>query len=317
MFTFYKKITAMFFVVAVLINVFPSVYASSYDREDEAKSAYEFLVNTGILASDEMEFDAARKITRGHFVKLALHISGDAPNVLVSDGNIYTDVTQSTKYNTYIDTAYRIGYIGGGADGLFRPDDVITASEAIKILCEITGYGKLANELGGYPGGYYVAATRAGIIDDLTLDVSTELDMPDAMILLKNAIEADIMQYDSFGDGVNMKVVKGETLLSEIHKIYSVEGIINADFYTELYSPLSSLGAGTVKVGDTVLVDSSEMACDYLGYEVKAYYSVGVNNGKNELLYIQLTDNNKVITVDIPDIIFEDTRALYYAQDDD
>lgn len=320
MFTFYKKVFILIFAVTFVLNVFPSAYAFSYEEEIEmsdAQSAYNFLMNTGILAYDELEFDAEYKIPRAYFVKLALHLSNDAPNVLISNENIYTDVTPSTKYENYIETAYRIGYISGGTDGLFRPDDVITVSEAVKILCEITGYGMIAKELGGYPGGYYVAASRAGILDGLTLNDSAELDMARAMLLCKNAVEADVMQYESFGDGVNMKAVKGETLLSERHKINSVEGIMNATFYTDLYSPLSSLEAKMIRIGQTVLMDPSDKASGYLGYEVKVYYNSDVKNGKMYLMHIQPTDNNKVITIDASDVEFEDTRALYYTQNND
>jgi len=312
---FFKKTLTLIVALSMAVNIFSSfttAYAEEPSATNDAQDAYNFLVGTGIFPADAEAFEPELKITRAHFVKLALHISGDAPDVLNSDGDVFTDVNSSTEYESYIETAYKIGYISYNASGLFNPGSIITLSEATKILCEILGYGSLANELGGYPAGYYTVAGRIKLLSGISLSHTEQLDMANAILLCRNALEADLMQFESFGEGINMKVKKGETLLSEIHSIDYIEGIITETFHTNLWSAFSELEKNQVMINNEVFEDLTGIASGYIGNEVKAYHRIDDGDSKLQILYFELTDQNKIVTADLKDVIFENTHAIYY-----
>jgi len=157
---------ALAFAIVITVSV-PCVWANASDASEstsEAKRAYDFLKAVGAMDTQETEFDTDKMITRAHFVKLALHLSNDAPNVLASGGEVFDDVTPSTDYEAYIETACRIGYISGSTQNLFEPEQTITLAQALKILCGILGYQQLAEINGGFPGGYIVMAQRLGLL---------------------------------------------------------------------------------------------------------------------------------------------------------
>ena len=123
-----KRINAILSAVlslAMLVSVFASAIAYAGEEtavvNEDAVGAYNFLKAVGAMDADEVPYDGEMMITRAHFVKMALHASNDAPKVLVSNDEVFYDVDMNTMYENYIETAYRIGYISGAANGLFEP----------------------------------------------------------------------------------------------------------------------------------------------------------------------------------------------------
>lgn len=305
-------------VMTVMISVPLTALATDTQITDaqEAKKGYDFIKAVGAMAGDEIAFKADTAITRAHFVKLALHIANDAPEVLVSDDEVFADVTPDTAYENYIETAYRIGYISGNPGGAFRPDDTILLPEALKILCGILGYDRLAEGLGGYPEGYVVVANRLDLLNGVEIADNNELDMASAMVLLRNALDADLMQYVSYGDDIKTTVVEGVTLLYKRHNIRRTEGVINATAYTHLYAQESGLEKGQIMIEDKVLDDFTETAYELLGQYVDAYYKVGADIITPQLVYaLPRSSSNNIITVDVKDIGFDGTN-LYYEDGD-
>ena len=251
----FKKLTALVLAIAVLCCVsVPSVFAVESDAalNENAENAYNFMMAVGAMDPEEVAFDASTVITRAHFVKLALHLSNDAPKVIAPSSGVFTDVTPSTQYADYIETAYRIGYISGSSSGMFEPEVQITLPQALKILCNILGYQKLAEASGGYPSGYLIMAQRIGLLDGIPAKSDESLNMADAVILMKNALEADIMEITGFGETVDMQARGGLTLLSERHNVESEQGIITATGYTGLYYQNSGLEQGEIKLNDKI-----------------------------------------------------------------
>ncbi len=316
-----KSIISAVISLTLIICLFaPSASAFSPESFSDAGSdylaAYKFLKAVGAMDPAEETPASDSVVTRAHFVKLALHASNDAPKVLLSADEVFYDVDMNTKYENYIETAYRIGYISGSADGLFEPESPITLSQASKILCNILGYTPVAEANGGYPGGYLIAAQRADLLTGINLNDNDALDFQNAMILIYNAVHANLMQTVSYGETIDAKEFDGLTLLTERHKVDYVEGIIEANGYTDLYSQESDLEKDYVSVNSVTYYAGSSDAEDYIGYHVRMYYST-LEGAKREVLYTGLTDENTVIVANGKDISASGNDISVYTPDGD
>lgn len=307
-----KSSLALIICLSVVFSVF--IPLSSFAADDnmlisDASAAYDFLKEVGAMDADEVPFDPSMSITRAHFVKLSMHLSNDAPKVLVKNSGVFLDVGDTTQYAEYIETAYRIGYIQGSGSMRFEPEKTITIDQSLKILCCILGYDKYAENMGGYPSGYYLMAKRIGLMDGIYINNNSELDMANAMLLLKNAANAELMQVVSFvGDNVEMKSLSGETLLYKRHGVNTIEGIINSNSYTDLLSTSSNLGINQVSVNDVAFDVSNPKVQNYLGYDVVLYY----NEKTNKALYAEISYKNFVLEAKREEIEVSNGEILYY-----
>ena len=196
---------------------------------------------------------------------------------------------------------------------MFRPDDIITVDETLKILVEILGYGVVAEVKGGYPTGYFSVANMI----DLRSGISgaQEVSLIDAAMMLYNAANAKLYIPVSYGGSQNeYKQSDTDTLLSVYHNIYYTEGIVDA---TELTSVSSQGGTGENEISiDGVVYECEENMFDYIGTQVSVYYRQTYGGDKREIVVIALeNDKDDIITVTDDDFIsFESDYVLkYYA----
>lgn len=295
------------------------VFASSNEENISAatgENAYKFLMATGVLDPNEVPYDANFATSRAHFVKLALYLSNDAPRVVVSDDEVFADVNSGTQYEEYIETAFRLGYISGGYGLNFNPDEAITLPQALKILVNILGYGQMAELKGGYPTGYYSVAQNLDLLEQISADFADGLTFGDAMILLANSAKADILQPVSYGDDVRLEAKEGITLLSERHKIENVEGIINANVYTEIYAQNSELDKNQIKLDDVVYSISSPELAELIGQRVDLYYRNDSSKLIKEAVYADVSDENMIVSA-LPDKLEADGKSLKVYDEDD
>lgn len=315
-----KSFLALIVCVTVLFSVsVPSGFASASAggaTVSESREAYDFLKAVGAIDKNEQDFNAELKISRAYFIKLALHLSNDAPNVISSQGDVFADVKPGSEYEAYIETAARIGYISGNGSNLFNPSNIITVEQAIKILVNILGYGRYAEALGGFPTGYTLMANRSRITDGMVYQGNAELTMSDAMILLKNTANAEIMQIVSIGDDIEMKTVDGQTLLYKNHGVDYIEGIMNANGYTDLLSTESELGRDQVAVSDVVFNTATKDIQNYLGYNVRLYFDNDSGNKTKTALYVHVNDENTVTELLTKDTEISGGEITYYEEND-
>jgi len=297
----FKKLSALILAFAVLCCVsVPAVLAAEADlpATESAENAYNFMMAVGAMDPEEVDFDASMVITRAHFVKLALHLSNDAPKVIVPNSGVFTDVTPSIQYADYIETAYRIGYISGSASGVFEPDAAITLPQALKILCNILGYQRLAEANGGYPSGYLITSQRIGLLTGVSAQAESTLNMADAVILMKNALEADLMEITGFGEDVEMEARDGLNLLTERHGVELAQGVITATAYTELYSQNSGLEPGEIKLGGKTYSVALSNAENYVGYDVELYYDSSSQKNVQDVLWVEASSENRIFQIE-------------------
>lgn len=278
---------AIIFALAV-----PVVFGADNEAvSNTGKESYDFLKALGIITKDDPAYNEGEAVSRAYFVKLALMLSNDAPEVLVSNDEVFFDVNSLTQYEAYIETAYRIGYISGGSGGNFNPNDTITYAQALKILINILGYTPVAEAKGGFPAGYVSVASSLDILDGVSVNEAGLLCQWQVMMLLENAAKCDIMQIESIGDPTDYVTYKGKTLLTEKHKINTIEAVIEANAYTDLIAQDTGLSVGQIMADGMILTSAESGAENLLGYRAEIYYDADSNKNAPEIFFAKATDN--------------------------
>ena len=103
-------------------------------------------------------------LTRAQFCKMAVYaMDGGSELGRYSTVTIFPDVKPSFWASSYINMAAKKGVIAGFADGKFKPNQTVTAGQAVTILMRGLGY-KDENMGGVWPQGYMAEAKTCGLL---------------------------------------------------------------------------------------------------------------------------------------------------------
>ena len=103
-------------------------------------------------------------LTRAQFCKMAVYaMDGSKELGRYSTVTIFPDVKPSFWASSYINMAAKKGIIAGFADGKFKPNQTVTAGQAVTILMRGLGY-KDENMGGVWPQGYMAEAKTCGLL---------------------------------------------------------------------------------------------------------------------------------------------------------
>ena len=103
-------------------------------------------------------------LTRAQFCKMAVYaMDGSEELGRYSTVTIFPDVKPSFWASSYINMAAKKGIIAGFADGKFKPNQTVTAGQAVTILMRGLGY-KDENMGGVWPQGYMAEAKTCGLL---------------------------------------------------------------------------------------------------------------------------------------------------------
>lgn len=305
-----KRIISIIISIILAFCVCPAGFAAvGLGTADDAEKAEALLESIGVLEIDNNQSD---KVTRADFACYVGRLIGvdeyTAPTEMY-----FRDVPTTHWAANCVNSLAAFGAISYDGVTMFRPDDIITVDEALKILVEILGYGVAAEVKGGYPTGYFSVANMI----DLRSGISgaQEVSLIDAAMMLYNAANAKLYIPVSYGGSQNeYKQSDTDTLLSVYHNIYYTEGIVDA---TELTSVSSQGGTGENEISiDGVVYECDENMFDYIGTQVSVYYRQTYGGDKREIVVIALeNDKDDIITVTDDDFIsFESDYVLkYYA----
>lgn len=305
-----KRIISIIISIILAFCVCPAGFAAvGLGTADDAEKAEALLESIGVLEIDNNQSD---KVTRADFACYVGRLIGvdeyTAPTEMY-----FRDVPTTHWAANCVNSLAAFGAISYDGVTMFRPDDIITVDETLKILVEILGYGVVAEVKGGYPTGYFSVANMI----DLRSGISgaQEVSLIDAAMMLYNAANAKLYIPVSYGGSQNeYKQSDTDTLLSVYHNIYYTEGIVDA---TELTSVSSQGGTGENEISiDGVVYECDENMFDYIGTQVSVYYRQTYGGDKREIVVIALeNDKDDIITVTDDDFIsFESDYVLkYYA----
>ena len=195
-----KKILALILCLSVVLTSFGGIVFAQEETAEQVVFSDEFLADydeakglLDMLFGEKVYQDGL--VTRGDFV-VSLFKLLKLDTMAVEDA-FFKDVSKRDDQAPYIYTAVRLGWVSKAQN--FEPGRVITPNEALKILCCAMNYGFIANNKGGYPGGYQYVANKLDLLDNLELKGS-ELDSKNAYVLLFNAVTAPTLEPISFGD---------------------------------------------------------------------------------------------------------------------
>lgn len=246
------------------------------------------------------EADLASTVTRGEFYMLLCKTAGYPATE--STEVVFGDLTPDNEYEPYAKTLYKLGIIAPDGSGKLYASNPITPTEAVSLTVRVLGYGPMAEAKGGYPGGYLQIAASEDISDGINLS-GKELKKGEAVQLIYNSLEVDMMvpRYGADGKVIEHKVELGTNLLNTALGIEVQEGIVDGIDVSRI-TGLNDVYPFCVEINDVQIdVEYIADAHSYLGYHVRAYYTAG-NNQLNKMLYIERTDDNEEIVVDIEDV---------------
>ena len=300
-----KSIISLLLAISMLagIMVLPSFAAPSSSSDEEAQK---ILFDLGIIDSTD---GANQSITRGEF---ADEITKVMNVVSLPEGYVlpFSDVAAGSKYHNGVYNLFAWKAIS--PSDKFRPDDVITSNEALKIAVSLLGYDFLAVNNGGYPGGYVAAASQLKITPDA---LPANLTKADAWEIMFNMLHTELPLVTISANGENNYKIKGAgTLLKERWNIEIYDGMVTDG---QNYGINYEKGVGDGKVAiDGYEFKSGGFNTDALfGDEVSAYYDA--NTYTLRAIYSKpSTDKKNIKLFSSQEIEFDRDTYTYYDEKD-
>lgn len=296
-----KKITSLLLIILLLLQVsFYPVSAKSYDSE----SAKNLLVSLGVIG--KYEFEPEEEITRAVFASLAVKTMNKLDEASVVSGNKFSDVNADDEYAAEIYYLDSMDVMIGDDSGKFHPYDKLMMKDAVKAVVTMLNYGAEAKRRGGYPVGYMNKASALGLTKGLTKNQNEILTADEAVILLANALNTEMLQQ-AFEDGdIVYKTIKGETLLYKAFDCVRGEGYVTANDKTTLEAVRKGT-AGSVVIGGKTFNKGTTDIDKMLGYYVE-YYAVESDSNEDSVIVAYEVPSNKNNVLELKsDIITDET----------
>lgn len=295
-----KKIIVLMTLIFVCC-IFGNAHAAELPKAEQ--DAVDTLKSVGVID----EYTPASSITRGEFADVLA-------KVLVKDTSIYSekkyfiDVPSDYKYANEINKLTSYGCILGDHESRFHPQNNISTAEASALIVRLLGYDVEVQNKGGAMEDYVMEAAGLGVLDNVSA-ADAALSKGNAMIMISNAFEVDLMALKNNGLNNSYEVKKNKTLLSEYMGIYLIKDILSAAGNASISNTVIA-GDNCITVGDVVMEVAEEKMPhlrDSIGKYVKAYYQnesggpnvlVGLTeqrkNGANDDVVIKLDDLTSV-----------------------
>jgi len=262
-----KKILATLAVFFMMLS-FNAVNAATYSDVPAnywANKEITAVVQDGILPLVGNAYHPNQEVSRSVFNSALLRTLGHK-NTGVKTSNPFSDVNSSRADYGDILKSSQIGLIYGYTDGTFKPDRIMTKTEAASVISHITkDYKGSLNTLKAFKDGNDVPAWGARQFAK-TIDLGIYVNYPDANELLPNKnlnkAEAAVLLYklrnklnavqDKY---VNKEVLQGvehldvtrkaevdEVQITNQNKIVLAKNIIKGYFYTTFKSKDAQVG---------------------------------------------------------------------------
>jgi len=307
-----KKLTALLtlFVFILLMGVSPVFSESSLDNTALRKA--ETLKSLGILPASVTaeEFCTKESITRAEIVSAMVKMSGMSKTADENATVYFTDVDDESPYANDIKVALQMGIINGNGDHTFRPDENLTYEAMVKMAIVVLGYDTQAQLAGGFPTGYLQMASRLGL-QNIGMEINKDsVTGNNVTAFLYSMLDTDISYVTGVGNSATYTTTEGKTLLTENMKIYTADGILTGDANTDLYD-VPNIREGEISIDGVTYKYTGDIK-GILGMRVKAYYSEERGSDEKEVVHIEVSDKNRILTVDAEDLSYADGKFSYY-----
>ena len=303
----FKRLTALFTAFALVLTLCTAVYAQDEQAEAPIGTAYakelELLGALGIMDVQNVEMSA--KMSRSEFCKAAYALYGTGEAQF--DGtSAFTDITSETIGYGEINYLCSVGVISGSENGIFDPNREISGYEAIKIVTEILGLGKIAQYYGGWTNGYVTAANRYKLLANIKTSYADSFTNEDAANLLYNSLFAVLPEVDGIEDSDGK-----DTTLTKNFDVWSTDGKITANDYF-------AIGGGAVAGDGEVVIDGKKYdvgetdIADYVGYSAEVYFKIMPRSSTPEVVWFTTDGENDVLAIDSENLIdFKNNEYSY------
>lgn len=335
-----KKILSLILALNLVFGVIPSSMAAFSDVDNS--EAIEIVSGLGIMEGyTDGTFLPENNLTRAEFAKIISNIytygeEDDAvadwkenffegifdetefipPEVMEEEEEgIFADVYTNHDYYDAINLVAKKRIMVGTGDNFFEPDGNLTVEQALKVITTMMGYGYAAQMQGGYPTGYTNVAESLELTDNVG-NYAAYATRADIANIIYNALDIELMQLKFAGSKTYYETVEDETFLTMLINADYEEGRMTDNGITSLSDPDNS-SADYVVINNKryAITEETEYVRDYIGREVKVYYSLD-SDAEEEFLFVTPTNEDKVVTFDIADFVkYEEGRITYYTED--
>ena len=301
-----KKICS---VLLVLCMAFSTVGAFAYNDVEEGKetTAVELVTGLGIMSPDEdSEFGVKALVKRGEFALYVTKLMGYNVTVQATSKGYFDDVDTTTLEGAAVDYLAGVGAIPKSGNE-YNPNDEITYVEAVRVLLNAMGYGRVAAINGGFPGGYLKTATECELNNNVWKLTNSVLTKADAATLLYNALFVHPMETNYKGEYAE----SDETLLEKTRDVYETIGIV-AGYENTCLADGKSLAENCVDIGGEIYEAGTTNIGDYVGYTVYAYYNEARDGSRTLVAFAPKKNANDAVTLAVDEIEFNGERVEYY-----
>lgn len=309
-----KRIISITLVLMLLVAQVVSA------AEIKDTKAYFDIVSFGILEGDENgDLRLGDNLTRVEFAAVMTRLLRyeDVAATFKNSAANFNDVGEDDWFAGYVGAVCATGIMNGVSEYSFDPGSIVTYEQAVKTLVVSLGYRSLAENKGGYPGGYMAVGGNLG----LTANVPYEnpLTREGVMKLLYNALDINMLVMD-IGKEESYKVEPGKTLRSMYLNedgdvvVLKDEGIVTANADTYLTSANASLKRDEVEINDVKYKVGSTDAYSFIGQSVE-YYAISDGGGVKTLISIRASRNTTVTEIDFSSVLKSSLSEIEYETD--
>ncbi|MCR5388542.1 MAG: S-layer homology domain-containing protein [Lachnospiraceae bacterium] len=232
-------VMALSMIITSPVTAEASVYTDV--KTDALTEAFVAMESLGAMtASSTSKFGAAKKVNRAQFCNMLVKITGATDTAKTyANKKLFSDVKTTASYAGNVNYCYKMGYIKGKGNGLFKPKDKITYAEAVSSILRVLGYD--SSDIGlNYPA------------DDISFAAS--LDLVSANVKSSKTLNKARVAELLF-KALNENTKTGEALYSKMTGVASSKTAIISDSTTTVNDK--------EKLSALILSDSSASVSSY------------------------------------------------------
>lgn len=305
-----KRLLVALLSVIMACSCVVSVSAKDKTDVDEAlysKNLLEYLKI--IYPQNDFAYETA--ITRADFAVYAARAMGIDDSVTDRKTRYYIDMAEYDYASYAVNQMVERGILSVDDSRMFRPADVITYQEAMKVIVSSLGYNSYAELQGGYPTGYMNIAKQLKLDKNVSSDDVFTLN--DAIILISNALFTKVYSIDSVSGGIFTYETSDNTLLKNVFGLEYVKDILTG------YDNINTQTFATADNDCATIGDKVYGADKYDGIDLKDYIGRTVcvlYDDYDDIKYAFPTDGKEeVMEIAVSDFInFDGDEIKYYSE---
>ncbi|MDY3032010.1 MAG: S-layer homology domain-containing protein [Clostridia bacterium] len=291
-------------ILALIVGCISFALPTPSPRAEVSGSTYEesaeCLAALGLAEYDPSE-DLSAYVTREHFCEIISKYFNIAPSGSGEGATTpFADVEISRSTFGIIRAMYDRGYVSGGDERKFHPEDNISTMQAASIAVRMLGYAQEASANGGYPGGYIATAYAKDILNEAFSDINAPITLGSVYKMLYDMLDVPMVLVNFSGASTEYTAKDGKTVLSEYCDAEKLDGIVTANMYTGISDPDAAVTRGHLKIGDRIYSALSDDMSAMIGMRVSCYVTYK-DDDNGVIVYIKEKDNG-VTTISSDDI---------------